>query len=147
MWSSVNNDKKTMKDLLYKTILKLEIDEAGEYLRFTTNEKQVYVYYSEGECCSSSWFQYITGVMYLFNTQILDIKEIEINNNVIETKKGCIQLYKIEIDTTKGYVDFEYRNESNGYYGGFITQCDPETLNQNLKFVSITTDYIHGTPQ
>lgn len=127
-----------LQDLVGQVVASLEIDDTSRYLRFTLKNGEQLLYVSEGDCCSVSWFHYIEGVQFLLRAKILKVQAITIEET-IKLDYSFVQLYKITMITTQGYVDFEYRNESNGYYGAYIMKCEtlPETI--HMKFV--TTDY------
>lgn len=50
-----------------------------------------------------------------------------------------LKLYSEKLTTAKGIFELEFRNDSNGYYGGwlaYVGKADPEA-----KFVEITEDW------
>lgn len=75
---------------------------------------------TEGDCCSHSWIEGIDDTSALLGK----IQEVEEMDNVQvdqEDEYGdLIQFYGLKITTDKGRCVIDYRNESNGYYGGYM---------------------------
>ncbi len=74
------------------------------------------------ECCSEGWIEHIEGSENLLDATVLSVEEVpeqEIPDG--DPRKlsthDVLLIYFLKIKTTKGYVDIDYRNDSNGYYG------------------------------
>jgi hypothetical protein len=107
-----------MHELIGKTIAKISVDPDGTFIQFNTNMGEIIVYHAVGDCCSSSWFDNITGVDCLLGQTVTSTRQNYLdsyNKNEYE----YIQEYSISIFTERGVCDVEYRNSSNGYYGGW----------------------------
>lgn len=77
---------------------------------------------AEGDCCSSSWFEHISGLDYLLGATVKDVQEISMGE-IPEAElvgRDVVQNYGWRFITDKGYFEIEIRNESNGYYGGYV---------------------------
>ena len=85
-----------MKELIGKTIKRVLISPNDEILVFDT-DAGIIVYETEGDCCSSTWFENITRVEALLEHRII----------------GCEY-----IDLPAPNEGREYKND--GYYGGGI---------------------------
>ena len=84
---------------------------------------------TEGDCCSESWWADILGVQSAKGGKILEIKELEVETpNDDRTRQEYDQAYGYELVTDKGVVTLVFRNSSNGYYGGWAFDIDPEKL-------------------
>lgn len=96
-----------------KTKLKLKLDDGYCTL------------YGHGDCCSSSWFEGIAGDEALEGgAEILDVTLImvgEVANKDPEDDYSHTEQYGLKFKTTNGYCDIDLRNESNGYYSGYIS--------------------------
>lgn len=133
-----------MEKLIGKIIHKILIDSEDEILVFVTNTGN-FVFQTYGDCCSSTWFDSITGVEALLAETVLTVESIdnvdvssardEIEGHYIEE----MQNYGVKITTQKGYVDIVYRNSSNGYYGGDYEPISeiPDLSN----YIEITQDW------
>ena len=114
-----------MKELVGKIISKVELSDDTEFLAFTTIEGEVISYRTWGDCCSVSWFSHINGFSNLIGSKVLEVtqKEERVPTDAEEAEGDyeVLAIYAYTIKTEKGYCDIEFRNDSNGYYGGW---CD-----------------------
>lgn len=113
-----------MEELVGKTIKRILISSNDETLVFDT-DAGIIAYETYGDCCSSSWFESITGVEALLGQIVLSRHALDLpapedreykNDHYVDS----LQDYGEKLSTQKGVVDFVYRNSSNGYYGGSI---------------------------
>ena len=83
------------------------------------------IIYAHDDCGYSSWFEGITGDEALEGgAEILEVNLInvgEVANKDPEDTDSVTEQYGLKFKTTNGYCDMDMRNESNGYYGGFIS--------------------------
>ena len=121
-----------MKELIGKTILSYKLEDGGAKLTFTTDKGDI-VYETYGDCCSSSWFSDVVGVGNLIGETVLEVVERQ-EWSEEETKKAeaqgeydVLSLYGYLIKTERGICDMEFRNDSNGYYGGSCDLVKDET--------------------
>lgn len=109
-----------MSDILIgKTISDVKIADDKEALLFVTNEGDVIVK-TDADCCSHTWIE---------NIQLpalgLPAKVLSVDDSYFESKEdGELKIYGCTIKTDKGEIVIEYRNESNGYYGGSLSWPD-----------------------
>jgi hypothetical protein len=108
-------------DLINKTIQAICLNEDKTEVAFVDTEGNIHGFYSEGDCCSHSWIEHMSGVAALLGNQITGGEEREIDDDAHIFWKDDdyrIIVYGIQLRTAKGYFDLEFRNSSNGYYGG-----------------------------
>lgn len=98
-----------------KTLLVFDLA-GGERMRF----------YTEGDCCSKSWIEHMSNVDSLAGGKVTEATDIEMGDVTDSYEKGeapddQVLSYGVEL-TIEGRPPFklEYRNASNGYYGGSI---------------------------
>lgn len=112
MWST----EKINKELAGVTIDKVEHD--GERLWLRLSDGRTATFEVEGDCCSRSW---IDNVNSLSDGGATFLEYVDGGHTGSENQDdGLLQFYKSTIRTSKGDIDIEYRNESNGYYGGSL---------------------------
>lgn len=106
-----------MKEVFGKVIKSVYMDEDSQYLVLISDFDDYLVYKAEGDCCSSSWFESINNIESLINQKVIGIEE---NPESIreDEQDDCLRVYGYTLKTSQGYVDVEFRNSSNGYYGG-----------------------------
>ena len=87
-----------------------------------------YRYSTEGDCCSQSWIEHLTVPPDIVGAQVTEVHSPELppHEQVNEQDGDSIQVYHTAWKTNRGEVIAEYRNSSNGYYGGWMT--GPEVI-------------------
>ncbi len=104
-----------VKALVGKTITRVYSNQDKAIFRLS--DGSLYGFYVEGDCCSSSWIESTNGDL---KGEVLDVNQVDLPNVAEEEHGGeLIQAYAIEVYTSLGGVyTIEFRNSSNGYYGG-----------------------------
>jgi hypothetical protein len=124
-----------LKDLVGKKINKVFINPS--HLRFETDGGN-FTYTVQGDCCSSSFFYDFYGVKNLLEGgKVKEVKTVELHPTdlfVIPDKGESTSVYGYAITNEQKEDDyygdrtsvFSFRNESNGYYGGWISKVETE---------------------
>ena len=75
---------------------------------------------AEGDCCSSSWIEH--AVIPKLPAEVLAMPEdVDMDTDQWdENECELTQFYESRIRLSTGILAIEFRNESNGYYGGSI---------------------------
>lgn len=115
-------------DLIGKTILAIDINTAKDVISFKTLEG-IFSYEAQGDCCSISWFEHFEGINFLIKEAVIKLEAREIASFCTEEKKrmsaGYLEKYGWAFFTKKGIAILEMRNDSNGYYGGYVKRIEP----------------------
>ena len=139
----------TLKDLVGKKINRIFVNQ--KYLKFKTNEGN-FTYTVLGDCCSNSFFYDFYGVRNLLEGgKIKEVKEVKLHPTdlfVIPDKGDNTSVYgfsiTIELEENDYYRErtavFSFRNESNGYYGGWIEKV--QDIQDMKVFPEITEDIV-----
>lgn len=110
-----------MKELIGKTVNEIWTDKTTIIVRCSDGD---FKYVAEGDCCSVSWVEHMENVSELIGATILSVESVERSSGMtekeIEEKHECLDVYGDKAITDKGYFILEYRNESNGYYSGWM---------------------------
>lgn len=128
-----------MKELIGKTIIRIEVSPGEEYIKFTHPDGSYTAYQAYGDCCSETWFADIVGVEALLRANVLEIREVDLQSYDCKddrTRQEYDEFYGVKIKTSKGYSDIIYRNSSNGYYGGSISLYTGKFPNNMLEITS-----------
>lgn len=104
--------------LIGKTIKEMKIAADMQALLFITTDGDIQVKVG-GDCCSHSWIENVELPVNGFPATVTAAEEIpmpDLGNGDAELR----QYYGYKLTTDKGDIIIDYRNDSNGYYGGNI---------------------------
>lgn len=91
-------------------------------------------YEAEGDCCSSSWVEHVTAPPDIDGATVTGVTEggyIDGRDATPEEYDATrakreyvdvLRVYQSSIQTDRGEIIVEYRNDSNGYYGGSLRE-------------------------
>jgi hypothetical protein len=121
----IRNDDYSEEDRLTgQIVLAANIDTSHEVIELVLNGGRLLYLQTEGDCCSHSWFEHIESVRSLIGQEILSLESRPFNSFHEEDTDGYgyeyIKVYGFAIVTAIGKTVVEFRNSSNGYYGGSI---------------------------
>lgn len=133
-----------MKELIGTKIVKVEMQDDTTIV-FNDISGITFSYQTFEDCCSSTWISHISGLNNLLNATVREVKERQFSEE--DQKKAeqegdydVLALYGYDIVTDKGICFLEFRNNSNGYYGGDLEYYDTNKFSfHNLR--EITEDF------
>lgn len=129
-----------MSSLVGKTIKQVYISRGEDFLVVLHDEGHS-LYETYGDCCSETWIADLVGVQNLLGHKVLHVEDVAMED--VEdgrTRQEYDQFFGIKIATTGGYVDIIYRNSSNGYYGGDLSEVRDRGFDLS-EMVEITEDF------
>jgi hypothetical protein len=133
---------KQLEQLIGCKILKVQLDDAKVYLNFVTDTGDV-TYSCYGDCCSESWINHVNGVSELLGGTVQDVDEVDffglLNVEPEATRQEFDSVLFHRIKTEKGWSTFEFRNSSNGYYGGSLDEV--ARLPDDVEMQDIADDF------
>ncbi len=110
--------------LVGQTITGYELVQGGERITFHLLNSAPVTLYAVGDCCSQSWIESIdlpsnllgkvVSVEDLFMPDLGDIGTL--THELVDV----VQYYGMKITTNRGSAVIDYRNDSNGHYGGSL---------------------------
>lgn len=104
--------------LIGKTITAIEIAEDQKALRFVLTDGECVVNV-DGDCCSSTWIEHIELPALGFPAQVVSVEDLNMSRpDEGEHGDSVTAFYGCKVTTDRGEIVIDYRNESNGYYGG-----------------------------
>jgi hypothetical protein len=120
--------------LVGKKVESIMISSTSTSLLFSCDDGKMMLFEAEGDCCSASWFADIINPSCLLGRVITGVSDISMNDVVRDlsrlrahivtddnrTVHDVLQYCANRLFTDAGYCDIIYRNDSNGYYGGFV---------------------------
>lgn len=120
--------------LIGRKLMSVEVESDKTVLAFRFEDGDVR-YDVEGDCCSRSWIEHIELPSVLSGAEVLTVSEAPVidateddtqnpvtkpDDEYFRREHECLQVYQTVFGTTKGEIAVEYRNSSNGYYGGSL---------------------------
>lgn len=107
--------------LLGKKIVDLKIATDKMALLFICSSGEELVARTDGDCCSNSWIETVELPALGFPFTIIKIDDLDLPGSCDDHPDlECLAVYGAKISTDKGDMVVDYRNSSNGYYGGNI---------------------------
>lgn len=101
--------------LIGKTLTEIELAADKKAIRFTVDGEPV-VAKCDGDCCSDTWIESVEMPAGGLPAKILEATDLNLPQASDE-----LALYGLKLTTDKGDLVLDYRNESNGYYGGNLS--------------------------
>jgi hypothetical protein len=108
--------------LIGKKVESVWLNEDSDHLLFKTNGGD-FCFYCVGECCSHSWIESIEDIESILGNEITEIVEHDISSGETEEHE-CLDVMNYDIKSLKGTCTIDFRNSSNGYYGGSLDKIE-----------------------
>ena len=109
--------------LVGKTIKSLKIAEDKTALFFETEQGDIKVK-CDADCCSFTWIEHIELPALGFPAKVISAEDLEMPDLGDMPNCDVVAYYGFKIITDKGELILDYRNDSNGYYGGDLAWPD-----------------------
>lgn len=106
--------------LIGKTIQSVKISSDKMALLFTSTDGTEYIVRVDADCCSHTWIETVEMPALGFPFKILKTDNLEMPDLGDLPDCDIVSYYGEKITTDKGDMVIDYRNDSNGYYGGNI---------------------------
>lgn len=133
-----------LEKLLGRTVLQVLANPEKDTFRFVTDLGN-FDYYCYGDCCSESWVNHISDIDALIGQKVLNIEEIDmyglLGAEPEPTRQDVDDVLFHRIQTTKGVCVIEFRNSSNGYYGGSFEEEEEHDQIDDTVLAPITEDF------
>jgi hypothetical protein len=104
--------------LIGKTIASVEIASDKKAIRFLLSDCETVTAKADADCCSGTWIEHLSLPAGGLPALVLKAEKIEMPDLGTPEDFECLKYYGFQITTDKGHMLIDYRNESNGYYGG-----------------------------
>lgn len=107
----------TPNPLLGKTLLDIQLADDKEAIRFLTTDGDV-IALCDADCCSHTWVESFESTLRRFPAVVVSAEDLDLQRDDEDQDGDVIAFYGFKIVTDQGEVIIDYRNSSNGYYGG-----------------------------
>jgi hypothetical protein len=110
-----------LNELLDKTIENIYLNKERDFIVFKCSDG-IISYNVRGDCCSVSWIEHLCVPNLPFTVSFTQEHCLGIDKQDIRDEHEVVAVYQtILIDfNNKQSILIEYRNDSNGYYGGYL---------------------------
>ena len=106
-------------ELVGKVLKCVKIASDKKAVLFQTSNGDV-IARTDGDCCSDSWVEHIELPALGFPAKVLSVEDLKMPQAENSDGYPLLKVYGCKIATDKGDIVLDYRNRSNGYYGGNI---------------------------
>lgn len=106
------------KSIIGKTLDGIKIADDRKAVLFLIDGGDV-IAKTDGECCSCSFIEAIELPALGFPATVMAVEDLLLGSE--DEEYGVLQIYGCKISTDKGDILIDFRNESNGYYGGYLS--------------------------
>lgn len=106
--------------LIGKTITAIEIAADKKAIRFVLSDGEE-IAKADGDCCSDTWIEHIELPALGFPAEVTEVQNLDLGERKDGEWGDVTALYGCKIITTRGEIVIDYRNASNGYYGGNLS--------------------------
>ncbi len=107
------------KDLIGKKVRSVTQDKSGGFLTFVFDDDSTATFETYADCCSSTWIEHLELPTDVEGATLIDVEDVGMGVSD-DPSYECLQLYETRFKTDRGDIVVEYRNSSNGYYGGSL---------------------------
>jgi hypothetical protein len=108
--------------LIGKTITGIKIADDRQALLFETDAGNIKVLV-DADCCSYTWIEHTELPALGFPAKVSAVEDLEMpegKESGFHKDSDVLSFYGCKIVTDRGEVVIDYRNDSNGYYGGSL---------------------------
>ena len=110
--------------LIGKTVVSYELEQTGDHLTLHFKDGASATIATDAHCCSHTWIEDMDLPSNLLGTirEVVDLEMPDLGSIDGQRHKGVdvVSYYGLKITTDKGSCVLDYRNDSNGYYGGNV---------------------------
>lgn len=108
--------------LVGKRVVALFLAADRKALKFDLEGGESVIARADGDCCSSSWIEDIDLPTSLVGGVVRSVEDVDMPDLAEEEdEREVVAYYGCRITTDRGSCTIDYRNESNGYYGGSLS--------------------------
>lgn len=111
-----------MNPLVGKVIESIWLADDKEAIKFKIQgEAEPIIALAYGDCCSHTWIENAENVEAILGHPVLASDNVDLDREEGKDGYDVIKFYGFNIDTIGGTCKIDFRNSSNGYYGGDLT--------------------------
>ena len=106
-----------------KPLHSVTLDDANEVITFTFEDGSTVKFAAEGDCCSHSWIEHLEVPAVVSGRTLVEVQDERTGQETVGEYDDLRQFYQTIFRLDNGdSIKIEYRNDSNGYYGGYLVR-------------------------
>lgn len=112
-------------DIRGKVLSGVDLNKEADELQLKFADGTDVTWVADGDCCSISWIEHITVPPDIDGATVCGVADSDKVSEPTQEeldKADSLAVYATAIQTDRGEIIVEYRNDSNGYYGGFLVE-------------------------
>ncbi len=135
MGSGIYNIEESTLHMVGRKLASVTLNKERNTIAFAFEDGKVQTFGVEGDCCSRSWIEHLEMPNDIKGATITGAHDSDYVNATEDDEKNpvvnpgdyqpreyeCLKVYQTVFHTDRGDISLEYRNSSNGYYGGSLT--------------------------
>lgn len=110
--------------LIGKTLARVLVAQDRGGIKFVLDDGTEIVAACDGDCCSYTWIEHVEAPALpatVTAVEDIDLPETEPHRGTHgPDATDSVAFYGLKITTSAGHLIIDYRNDSNGYYGGSL---------------------------
>jgi hypothetical protein len=107
--------------LVGKVLNGIDIAKDKEAIRFVVEDGDI-VARCDADCCSHTWVEHVELPARGFPCTVLFVGDLDLpGSEDNHPEHDCLQVYGLKVSTDNGDIIIDFRNSSNGYYGGSLS--------------------------
>lgn len=112
-------------NMLNRKLASVVLDKGRDVITFTFQDGFERRFSVEGDCCSSSWIEHLEMPPDIVGATLLSVEDSApiTQDHAEHDDGGEISVYNTSFKTDRGEIVLEFRNSSNGYYGGWLVEA------------------------
>lgn len=106
-----------------RPLYKVERSDDQEVVTFYFQDGGAVGFRAEGDCCSHSWIEHLEAPSDVNGRTLVEVQDERVGQEEAGEWGDLRQFYQTKFRLDNGEtIAIEYRNDSNGYYGGYLVR-------------------------
>jgi len=122
-----------------KVIKNMKVADDQKALLIITDQGELIVKV-DGDCCSDTWIEAIETPALGFPAKVFHVENLDMPEPEKRGEFEVTTFYGCKIITDKGEIIIDYRNFSNGYYGGYLSWPDKDNFYGGVFGQNVSTE-------
>lgn len=127
--------------LIGQIITAIHVASDKRAMRFDLGSGESVVVKADGDCCSNTWIESLDTPALLIGGTVTSVEDIPMpDDGAARDEDDVVAFYGCKISSTKGACVIDYRNSSNGYYGGNLSWPNDDDFYGGVHGQNVSTE-------